>query len=482
MILGIDLGTSNSAVAIHDGDSARIIPLEGGDGFMPSAVFLGAGFPVVGSEAIERGRIHPQDLMTHFKRLIGRKWSDDTSGGNTVEGEDGYVWLIGPDRHYSPYELSAMILYALRVAAADHMLIPMSELTEAVICIPASFDNLQREQTEAAAVRAGFEKVHMGQEPTAAALTYGVSAGVKLRTGVVFDWGGGTFDVSVIRAKRSSVEVVATDGDPELGGRDVDEAIARWIQGEWVSQGGGDLRSSELRWARVMEAAEAAKIALSQTDKYRIVLQNIEPPRHLDLELTAEKLTELARPLIDRAIGIARRLLARHSVSATTIDDVLLVGGMTFMPAVRRAVQECFGRIPRTDRDPRTVVALGAATRGAVLEGRIAAKISDVAPHTLTIDRDGGVPFVVAAKGAAVPMTQTVCLTTAGNQQQVLSLILRQGSGLRSDQLRVIGRHWFEMSQPVDAGEAEIEITVGYDATGGVTVQYDGKHLQGGQA
>lgn len=484
MIIGIDLGTSNSSVAVHDGVRALLVEPERESKVLPSAVYLnGTDDILAGTDAIVAGRQFPHRLFRYFKRLIGREWDPAQAlGYQACQGPDGMTWMRGESNEiYSPVELSAHVVAALEDAVKRQY---QYDVTGAVICVPAGFNQLQRDATKAAGEAAGIPNVMVLEEPIAAAFAYGAMHS-KFRTIAVVDWGAGTFDCTILEARKSLIQPRAKDGDPDLGGRDMDFAIAREIARRWIEMGHGDLATRDAAWERVLNAAEEAKIDLSSRSQARIELMDIEPPHHLDMTITVEELNEIAKPLIRRVVRICENLLTRSGYAPEDIDDVVLVGGMTYMPALRAAITDLFKRKPRHDFDPKTVVALGAATYGAITEGRVRTVVHHIAPHTLTLETvpvhmtpvqgpaqppSSSLPMVLVPKDEDLGPdgeVKRITIKPAREDQQYVSVNLWQGDGIRyPDEDR--GSHVLVRQHVLRAPESGTGVTVemGYDALG----------------
>lgn len=464
MIVGMDIGTNSSSVALHNGAEARLIEAEGEAKVTPSAVYIDGDDIRIGTEALVLGRKHPSRLFRHFKRLIGREWDASADlGWQACEGPDGMTWMRGerPDELYSPVYLTELLIRSL-LDSVDRR--EGFRPTTAVVCVPAGFDHLQREATQLAATNAGLETVYLVNEPTAAATAYGAQHS-RLRTVAVVDWGAGTFDFTILQARKTLIEPLGSDGDTQLGGRDVDLALGHEIQRRWIELGNGDLASRDHAWERVLDASEDAKISLSSRDVTTIELMDIEPPKHLKMVVTQAELSELAAPQIRRVKAICRALMARIDTGPSDIDDVVLVGGMTYMPALRTAVEEVFQKRAKREFDPKTVVALGAATYGAIQEGRIRTVIRTIAPHTLSVEKDGDIPVIIVAKNTDLPMIENVVFTSVEDDQAALSINLLQGDELRASGRTVIMRH-FAMIDPQPAGDPRFVMRIGYDENG----------------
>src|SRR5881409_3686191 len=397
--IGIDLGTTNSCMAVLEGGEPAVIPNAEGGRTTPSVVaFTKDGQRLVGAPARRQQVTNPENTVFSIKRFMGRKW-DEVSEEMTivpyevVKGPNGDARVKAGGKEYAPPEISAMILQKLKADAESYLGEPVSD---AVVTVPAYFNNAQREATKDAGKIAGLNVLRIINEPTAAALAYGLDKEASDQTILVFDLGGGTFDVSILELGEGVFEVKATAGDNHLGGDNFDKAVVDWMVAEFKRDQGIDLSQDRMALQRLYEAAEKAKIELSSTMTTQINLPFItatqEGPKHLDLQLTRAKLEELAHDLIERTVGPTKKALEDAGLSASQIDHVILVGGMTRMPSVQAKVKEIVGKDPHKGVNPDEVVAIGAAIQGGVLRGEVKdVLLLDVTPLSLGIETKGGV-------------------------------------------------------------------------------------------
>lgn len=487
MIPGYDLGTANSAVALFIGSDAEILSPEGEAKVIPSAVYAdGRSEELVGTAALREGRRNPFGLYERAKRLIGKRWDPTSSdAANGVEGEDGFTWLDGLAGPRSPQQIAAQILYEMRRTVFTRT---GKWTTSGVITVPAHFNDFEREETKRAAVRAGIENVTITDEPLAAALVHWVRDPKSQRT-LVVDWGAGTFDATLVQIGKSGPRVLHKDGLPNVGGLDVDILIAHEINRRWISDGHESIYPDALAWERLLIACEAAKIELSNMlcTEARIFLQDVQDG-HLSYTLTREDVAKAAKPLIDRIMKVCLDVLAFKGLAPRDLQTVLPVGGMTLMPAVRDAIEKTLGKRPRSDYDPKTMVAMGAAYLGAMIEGRIAAKIEDVASHTLAVENVSPtgerIPTLICARGASVANDnglKTVRVHTIADSQDTISLHILQGDEIDAKDRDCVRRYHFDVPE-APAGMESVLLRIGYDELSQVVIYREAPPAAGAKA
>src|SRR6187455_1871058 len=433
--IGIDLGTTNSCIAVLEGGEPTVIPNAEGGRTTPSVVaFAKDGQRLVGAPARRQQVTNPENTVFSIKRFMGRKW-DEVSEEMTivpyevVKGQNGDARVKADGKEYAPPEISAMILQKLKADAESYL---GETVTEAVVTVPAYFNNAQREATKDAGKIAGLNVLRIVNEPTAAALAYGLDKEASDHTILVFDLGGGTFDVSVLELGEGVFEVKATNGDNHLGGDNFDKAIVDWMVAEFKRDQGIDLAQDRMALQRLYEAAEKAKIELSSTMTTQINLPFVtatpEGPKHLDLTLTRAKLDELTAELLDRIIAPTKQALSDAGLEASAIDHVVLVGGMTRMPAVQEKVSELIGKEPHKGVNPDEVVAVGAAIQAGVLKGDIKdVLLLDVTPLSLGIETKGGVMTKLIERNTTIPTKKSEIFSTAEDGQTSVEIHVLQG-------------------------------------------------------
>jgi molecular chaperone DnaK len=478
-IIGIDLGTTNSCVAIMEGGEPKVITNVEGNRTTPSVVaFTDNNERLVGQVAKRQAVTNPTRTLYAIKRLIGRKFTDvevkrsiEISPFKIVEGSSGSVAVNVDGTVYRPAEISAMILTKMKQTAEEYL---GEEVTDAVVTVPAYFNDSQRQATKDAGKIAGLNVLRIINEPTAASLAYGLDKKGEEKI-AVFDLGGGTFDISILEIGDGVFEVKSTHGDTFLGGEDFDMRIVNWLADEFKRQQGIDLRSDKMALQRLKEEAEKAKMELSTTKETDINLPFITAdasgPKHLNLKLSRAKLENLVEDLIERVVGPCKTALKDAGLSASDIDEVILVGGMTRMPKVQEKVKEIFGKEPHKGVNPDEVVAIGAAIQGGVLRGDVKdVLLLDVTPLSLGIETLGGVTTKLIEKNTTVPTKKSQIFSTAADNQPAVSIHVLQGEREMAQDNKTIGR--FELSDipPAPRGVPQIEVTFDLDANGILSV------------
>lgn len=478
-VIGIDLGTTNSCVAIMDGQNGKVIENLEGARTTPSMVaFLENGERLVGQPAKRQAVTNHENTVFAVKRLIGRKFSDpltqkdkDLVPYNIVNSDSGDAWIRSRGKDYSPSQISAFILMKMKEIAEAHL---GEKVSQAVITVPAYFNDSQRQATKDAGRIAGLEVLRIINEPTAAALAYGMD---KKNSGsiVVYDLGGGTFDVSILEIGDGVFEVKATNGDTFLGGEDFDARIINYVASEFEKESGIDLRKDNMALQRLKEAAEKAKIELSssmQTDiNLPFITADATGPKHLNVKLTRAKFESLVEDLIERTIAPCRTALKDAGLSARDIQDVILVGGMTRMPKVIEKVKEFFGKEPNRGVNPDEVVALGAAIQGGVLQGDVKdVLLLDVTPLSLGIETLGGIFTRLIDKNTTIPTKKSQVFSTAEDNQTAVTIRVFQGEREIAAQNKLLGQFDLVGLPPARRGVPQIEVTFDIDANGIVNV------------
>jgi molecular chaperone DnaK len=476
-IIGIDLGTTNSVVAVMEGSEAKVIPNAEGNRTTPSVVaFTKSGERLVGQVAKRQAVTNPKNTIFSIKRFMGRKHSEVSEEMKmvpyTVErAENGDVRILVEGKRYSPPEISAMILGKLKQAAEDYL---GEKVEQAVITVPAYFNDSQRQATKDAGRIAGLSVERLVNEPTAAALAYGLDK-KKDQTIAVYDFGGGTFDISILEVGEGVVEVKATNGDTHLGGDNIDQRIIDWLLEEFKKDQGIDLGNDPMAMQRLKEAAEKAKIELSSAMETDINLPFITAdaagPKHLNLRLSRSKLEQLVEDLIQRSVGPCKRAMDDAKVSPKDIDEVVLVGGQTRMPAIQALVKELFGKEPHKGVNPDEVVAIGAAIQGGVLRGDVKDMLLlDVTPLSLGIETLGGVFTKMIDRNTTIPARKTEVFSTAADNQTSVEVHVLQGEREMARYNRTLGKFHLDGIPPAPRGRPQIEVAFDIDANGIVHV------------
>src|SRR6201996_6267953 len=473
-IIGIDLGTTNSCVAVMEGGEPKVIPNEEGGRTTPSVVaFTKSGERLVGQVAKRQAITNPENTIYSIKRFMGRRYNEVTDEMKMVPykvvQQGDHVAVVAQGKEYTAPEVSAMILQKLKKAAEDYL---GESVADAVITVPAYFNDAQRQATKDAGKIAGLDVKRIVNEPTAAALAYGLDK-KKDETIAVYDFGGGTFDISILEVGDGVIEVKSTNGDTHLGGDNLDQRIVEWLISEFKSESGLDLTSkgNEMALQRLKDAAERAKIELSTAQETEINLPFITAdasgPKHLVRTLSRAKLESLVDDLLQKSVGPCKQAMKDAGVDASKIDEVVLVGGQTRMPAIQKLVKDLFGKEPHKGVNPDEVVAIGAAVQAGVLAGDVKdLLLLDVTPLTLAIETMGGVATAMIPRNTTIPTKKTETFSTAADNQTEVEIHVLQGERPMAGQNRTLGKFKLGGIPPAPRGLPQIEVTFDIDANG----------------
>jgi len=478
-IIGIDLGTTNSCIAVLDGDKPKVIENAEGDRTTPSIIAYTGEEILVGQPAKRQAVTNPANTIFAVKRLIGRKFKDDVVQKDIsmvpykiVAADNGDAWVEANGKKMAPPQVSAEILKKMKKTAEDYL---GEAVTEAVITVPAYFNDQQRQATKDAGKIAGLEVKRIINEPTAAALAYGLDHTKGDKTIAVYDLGGGTFDISIIEIAdvdgETQFEVLATNGDTFLGGEDFDMRMIDYLAEEFKKESGMDLKGDPLAMQRLKEAGEKAKVELSSSQQTDVNLPYITAdatgPKHLNVKVTRSKLESLVEDLVAKSIEPCRIALKDADLSASEIDEIIIVGGQTRMPLVQAKVAEFFGKEPRKDVNPDEAVAIGAAVQGGVLSGDVTdVLLLDVTPLTLGIETMGGVATAVIEKNTTIPSKKSQTFSTADDNQAAVTIHIVQGERKQAAQNKSLGRFDLADIPPAPRGMPQIEVTFDIDSNG----------------
>jgi len=485
-IIGIDLGTTNSVVATIEAGKPKVIPTAEGGNLLPSIVAENKkGERLVGQLAKRQAITNPENTIFSVKRLIGRRWEEEEVQKDLkllpykmVKAGEGVKVVIG-EKDYSPQEISAFILQKLKTDAESFL---GEKVTEAVITVPAYFNDSQRQATKDAGKIAGLEVKRIINEPTASSLAYGLD---KKKEGyiAVYDFGGGTFDITVLEIGEGVFEVKSTGGDTHLGGDDLDQEVINWVLEEFKKEQGLELKNDPMALQRVKEAAEKAKCELSTSTETEINLPFITAdsagPKHLVMKLTRAKLEDLTRELVEKTIGLSEKTIKEAKVEAKDIAEVILVGGQTRMPLIQETVKKIFGREPTKGVNPDEVVALGAAIQAGVLAGDVKdLLLLDVTPLTLGLETLGSVMTPLIEKNTTIPTSKSQIFSTAADNQTSVEIHILQGERPMAQDNRTLGRFMLDGIPPAQRGVPQVEVTFDIDANGILNVKAQDKATQ----
>ncbi|MGI2336465.1 MAG: molecular chaperone DnaK [Dehalogenimonas sp.] len=488
-VVGIDLGTTNSEVAVIQAGEPVVIPSAEGGSLVPSVVAVNKnGERLVGRQAKNQAVLNPDNTIYSIKRFMGRTWGEPAGRELPVEddakrkaykvtkGANNEVKVALGGKEYSPPEISAMILQKLKADAEAFL---GDKVTEAVITVPAYFNDAQRQATKDAGQIAGLNVLRIVNEPTAAALAYGLDK-KKEETIAVYDLGGGTFDISILELGDGTFQVKSTNGDTHLGGDDFDQKIIDWLVAEYKKDQGIDLSKDKTAMQRLKEAAEKSKVELSTVQQTEVNLPFITAdasgPKHLNITLTRSKLEQLVADLVEKTIGPSRQALTDAGKTAAQIDEVILVGGQTRMPLVRAKVKEFFGKEPNMSVNPDEVVAIGAAIQAGVIKGDVSdVLLLDVSPLTLGIETLGGVATPLIPRNTTIPTSKSQVFSTAADNQPSVEIHVLQGERPMATDNRTLGRFMLDGILPAPRGMPQVEVTFDIDANGILSVRAQDK-------